>query len=132
MIYGAVAVPYPAALCGYHVFLMARGETTREYLHGHKFVRSERHRPFSQGPWWRNFVVVLCRPRPPTYVELKRRYQRGDTRFSDRRMKEVRREWAQESEAAGRSDGTARKMGVRADGGEGRQEVGPAGRVLAS
>lgn len=108
MVFGCLAAPYPAALCGYHVFLMARGETTREYLHGHKFVRSERHRPFSQGLWWRNFVVVLCRPRPPTYVELKREHRRGDTRFAERKMKLVRREegWAQ-SDGKGNGDGEA-------------------------
>lgn len=66
MLYGILASPYPLALLGYHIFLIARGETTREYLHGHKFVRSERHRPFSQKSIFKNFVVVLCRPRPPT------------------------------------------------------------------
>ena len=66
MVYGALATPYPLALCGYHVFLVARGETTREYLHGHKFTRAERHRPFSQKSLWKNFVVVLCRPRMPS------------------------------------------------------------------
>jgi palmitoyltransferase ZDHHC9/14/18 len=66
IIYGGLAAPYPMALFGYHIFLMARGETTREYLHGHKFVRSERHRPFAQMNALFNFVVVLCRPRPPT------------------------------------------------------------------
>ncbi|PWW79918.1 zf-DHHC-domain-containing protein [Tuber magnatum] len=81
MIYGALAAPYPLSLLGYHVFLMARGETTREYLHGHKFVRSERHRPFAQVNALYNYVIVLCRPRPPTYVELKNDYQIGDQRF---------------------------------------------------
>lgn len=70
VVYGALASPYPLALFGYHVFLMGRGETTREYLHGHKFVRSERHRPFSQQNILKNFVVVLCRPKPPTWVFL--------------------------------------------------------------
>ncbi|KAI5806886.1 DHHC palmitoyltransferase-domain-containing protein [Geopyxis carbonaria] len=66
MLFGSLATPYPMALFIYHVFLMARGETTREYLHGHKFVKNERHRPFSQRSIWKNFIVVLCRPRPPT------------------------------------------------------------------
>lgn len=92
LIYGALAAPYPAALCGYHVFLMARGETTREYLQGHKFPRNERHRPFSQGSWWKNFVVVLCRPRGPSYLEFKRPYRKGDTRLSVIKMKEVERQ----------------------------------------
>ena len=87
LVYAALAAPYPAALCGYHVFLMARGETTREYLHGHKFMRSERHRPFSLGSWWRNLVVVLCRARGPSYLEFKRGYRPGDTRLLDRRVR---------------------------------------------
>jgi palmitoyltransferase ZDHHC9/14/18 len=125
MLYGALAAPYPAALCGYHIFLMARGETTREYLHGHKFVRSERHRPFSFNSWWRNFIVVLCRPRPPSYVQFKKRYSRGDQRFSERKMKKVRHEaWAREAKSG--------KMSVRSDGGEGRQNVGVGNRALAS
>lgn len=32
LLYGALAAPYPLALTLYHVFLMARGETTREYV----------------------------------------------------------------------------------------------------
>ncbi|RPB08711.1 zf-DHHC-domain-containing protein [Morchella conica CCBAS932] len=86
VVYGAVASPYPLALFGYHLFLMGRGETTREYLHGHKFVRSERHRPFSQQNIFKNFVVVLMRPKPPTYVQLKNRYTRGDQRFEQRKI----------------------------------------------
>jgi len=105
VIYGALAAPYPLALLGYHIFLMARGETTREYLHGHKFVRSERHRPFAQINAFYNFVVVLCRPRPPTYaahpppkmsdkltrgryIELKSNYQIGDQRFERQQPRE--------------------------------------------
>ncbi|KAF8244651.1 zf-DHHC-domain-containing protein [Wilcoxina mikolae CBS 423.85] len=113
LIYGALAAPYPAALCGYHVFLMARGETTREYLHGHKFVRNERHRPFSQGSWWRNFVVVLCRPRGPSYLEFKRPYRKGDPRFSEIKMKEVERQGRRRSGEMAEDDG-AQNMGERA------------------
>lgn len=32
MLYGALAAPYPLALTVYHISLMARGETTREYV----------------------------------------------------------------------------------------------------
>jgi palmitoyltransferase ZDHHC9/14/18 len=130
LIYGALATPYPAALCGYHIFLIARGETTREYLHGHKFIRAERHRPFSFHKWWKNFVVVLCRPRPPTYVQFKKQYSRGDQRFSDRKMREIRHEvWAREARPAVVN---RYEMSVRADGGEGREEVVVGGQVLAS
>ncbi|TGZ78001.1 zf-DHHC-domain-containing protein [Ascodesmis nigricans] len=89
MIYGILAAPYPIALVGYHIFLIARGETTREYLHGHKFVRSERHRPFSQKSILKNFVVVLCRPRPPTYVDLKKPYHKGDQRFLEMKVMDM-------------------------------------------
>jgi palmitoyltransferase ZDHHC9/14/18 len=80
-IYGVVASPYPIALYGYHLFLMGRGETTREYLNSQKFMKRDRHRPFTQGNAIKNWVVVLCRPRPPTYLHFKRRYEEGDQRF---------------------------------------------------
>jgi palmitoyltransferase ZDHHC9/14/18 len=49
VIYGALAAPYPASLWAYHLFLVGRGETTREYLNSHKFAKADRHRPFTQG-----------------------------------------------------------------------------------
>ncbi|KAG0637589.1 DHHC palmitoyltransferase-domain-containing protein [Tuber brumale] len=104
IIYGALAAPYPLALLGYHIFLIARGETTREYLHGHKFVRSERHRPFSQINAFYNFVVVLCRPRPPTYVELKSNYQIGDQRFERQQQQRLS---TNKDEAGDRADESA-------------------------
>ena len=64
---------------------MARGETTREYLNSHKFMKADRHRPFMQGSWVKNWVAVLCRPRPPTYLHLKKKYVKGDQRFGERR-----------------------------------------------
>lgn len=82
-IYGIIAFPYPAALMVYHLFLMGRGETTREYLNSHKFIKSERYRPFTQGNIIKNWFVVLCRPRPPTYLSFKRLHEDGDQRFSD-------------------------------------------------
>lgn len=89
-IYGVVALLYPVALMGYHIFLMARGETTREYIYSHKFVKNERYRAFTQGSWLKNWVVVLCRPRPPTYYQFKNRYERGDQRLGERRDRRKR------------------------------------------
>jgi palmitoyltransferase ZDHHC9/14/18 len=80
-IYGVIATPYPIALYGYHLFLMGRGETTREFLNSQKFMKRDRHRPFTQGNAIKNWVIVLCRPRPPTYLHFKRRYEEGDQRF---------------------------------------------------
>ena len=87
VIYGILAAPYPAALMGYHLFLVGRGETTREYLNSHKFLKKDRHRPFTQGNIFKNWVVVFFRPRPPTYLNFKRKYQDGDQRFGERRGK---------------------------------------------
>jgi len=86
-IYAALATPYPFALMAYHLFLMGRGETTREYLNSHKFIKSERHRAFTQGNALMNWIVVLCRPRPPTYLSFKRKYEEGDQRFGEKRGK---------------------------------------------
>lgn len=87
IIYGIVATPYPASLCFYHLFLTGRGETTREYLNSHKFPKQDRHRPFDQGPVWRNWIAVLLRPRPPTYLHFKESYVQGDQRLGERRVK---------------------------------------------
>ncbi|RKF56374.1 Palmitoyltransferase erf2 [Erysiphe neolycopersici] len=87
VLYGFIAFPYPAALMGYHLFLMGRGETTREYLNSHKFLKKDRHRPFTQGNVFTNWIIVLCRPRPPSYLSLKQKYEPGDQRFGERRKK---------------------------------------------
>ena len=84
-IYGILVTTYPLALMIYHLFLMGRGETTREYLNGHKFLKKDRHRPFTQGNVFKNWFVVLCRPRPPTYLRFKQKYEEGDQRFGERR-----------------------------------------------
>ncbi|KAH8590255.1 DHHC palmitoyltransferase-domain-containing protein [Bisporella sp. PMI_857] len=84
-IYGILATPYVFMLSVYHLFLMARGETTREYLNSHKFLKKDRHRPFTQGNIFTNWVVVLCRPRPPTYLRFKYPYEEGDQRFGEKR-----------------------------------------------
>jgi palmitoyltransferase ZDHHC9/14/18 len=86
-IYAVLATPYPLSLGLYHVFLMGRGETTREYLNSHKFVKKDRHRPFTQGSIIKNVIAVLQRPKPPTYLHFKRRYEEGDQRFGPRRGK---------------------------------------------
>jgi palmitoyltransferase ZDHHC9/14/18 len=85
VIYGIIGFLYPVALTGYHLFLMARGETTREFLNSHKLLKKDRFRAFTQGNIWKNWVVVLCRPRPPTYYRFKDRYEEGDQRFGVRR-----------------------------------------------
>lgn len=78
---------YPAALMGYHLFLMARGETTREYMNSHKFAKKERFRAYSQGSIWRNFLAVLCRPRSPTYYQFKSKVRAGDQRLGTHRSR---------------------------------------------
>ena len=84
-IYGILVTPYPACLMAYHLFLMGRGETTREYLNSHKIMRSERSRPFDQGSVIKNWIAVLLRPRPPTYLGLKHPYSEGDQGLGPRR-----------------------------------------------
>jgi palmitoyltransferase ZDHHC9/14/18 len=83
VIYGLLGFLYPASLMGYHVFLIARGETTREYLNSHKFLKKDRYRAFTQGNWFKNWWVVLCRPRPPTYYGFKGSFKQGDQRFGE-------------------------------------------------
>ena len=87
MIYGLLATPYPASLWGYHLYLMGRGETTREYLNSHKFPKKDRHRPFTQRKLLKNWLVVLLRPRTPTYLKFKQNHEDGDQRFGPRRDK---------------------------------------------
>lgn len=94
-LYALIALPYPCSLWCYHLFLMARGETTREYLNSHKFLKKDRHRPFSQGKGWRswprNWAAVLLRPRPPTYMQFKKTHEAGDLRFGYTQRKSLRR-----------------------------------------
>ncbi|PHH54078.1 Palmitoyltransferase ERF2 [Ceratocystis fimbriata CBS 114723] len=91
VIYGILAGLYPLALTGYHIFLMARGETTREYINSHKFTKSERYRAFSQGSIWRNWIVVLCRPRPVSFYQFKKQYVQGDQRLGELRRDQRKR-----------------------------------------
>jgi palmitoyltransferase ZDHHC9/14/18 len=91
VIIGALGFLYPAALLGYHLFLMARGETTREFLNSHKFLKKDRYRAFNQGNFFKNWIVVLCRPRPPTYYRFKKEFQEGDQRFAEQRRVDVKK-----------------------------------------
>ncbi|KAE8835678.1 hypothetical protein HRS9122_07948 [Pyrenophora teres f. teres] len=81
------AMEVPTNLGVYHLFLVGRGETTREYLNSHKFLKKDRHRPFTQGSVLKNWAAVLQRPRPPTYLHFKRKYEEGDQRFGPRKDK---------------------------------------------
>lgn len=95
LIYALIAMPYPCSLWVYHIFLMSRGETTREYLNSHKFLKKDRHRPFSQGKGWQwaqNLAVVLARPRPPTYMQFGKDYQAGDLRYGYTKPRNQRRQ----------------------------------------
>jgi palmitoyltransferase ZDHHC9/14/18 len=98
VIYGVVGLLYPLALMGYHIFLMARGETTREYINSHKFVKTERYRAFNQRNWIKNWIVVLCRPRPPTYYKFKSKHAFGDQRLSEHRGRRARKDATQAME----------------------------------
>jgi palmitoyltransferase ZDHHC9/14/18 len=84
-IYGLLAMPYPAALSVYHLGLVSKGETTREYLASRRFPKAERHRPFTQGSFIKNWISVLVRPKPPTYLHFKKEFEEGDQRFGARR-----------------------------------------------
>lgn len=87
VIYGVLAGPYPASLWAYHLFLVGRGETTREHLNSGKFQKADRHRPFTQASVIRNWISVLARPRPPTYLQFKHAYEPGDQRLSLQKRK---------------------------------------------
>jgi palmitoyltransferase ZDHHC9/14/18 len=80
-IYGLLITPYPASLVTYHLFLVGRGETTREYLNASNFLKKDRHRPFDQGKLLRNWIVVLMRSRPPSYLPFRDNFAEGDQRF---------------------------------------------------
>lgn len=85
VILGFVAFLYPASLLGYHIFLMARGETTREFMYSRKFSRAERFRPYDLGSFIKNIAAVLLRPRSPSYYQFKNKYSNGDQRLGTHR-----------------------------------------------
>ena len=117
-LYAVLALPYPGSLFGYHLFLIARGETTREYLNSHKFPPRDRHRPFTQASMFRNWASVLLRPRPPTYMQFRHPHEVGDVRHGhldrkrDRKVKQ--KEMSKRFSVVGRGG----------DGGEGAGEKG--------
>lgn len=84
-LYGLLALSYPLSLLVYHVGLTARGETTREYLASRRFAKPDRHRPFTYGNVFKNWIAVFSRPRPPTYMHFKEKYEEGDQRFGQTR-----------------------------------------------
>ena len=97
-IYGILITVYPACLMSYHLFLMRRGETTREYLNSHKFLKKDRHRPFDQGNFFKNWIAVFLRPRPPTYLRFHDKYIDGDQRFGPRRLEKGVQQVAQQQD----------------------------------
>ena len=90
-IYGVLGFVYPSSLWVYHLMLTGRGETTREYLASRRFKKADRHRPFTQGNVFKNWIAVLGRPRPPTYMRFKMEYESGDQRYGPTRGKHARR-----------------------------------------
>ncbi|KAL9615990.1 MAG: hypothetical protein Q9160_009089 [Pyrenula sp. 1 TL-2023] len=123
VIYGILGTCYPASLMGYHLFLMAKGQTTREYLSSHNFAKVDRHLPFTQGGILKNLVAVLGRPRPPTYLHFKKGYEEGDQRFGPRRG---RRQAPLIEEAQGGG------MEMRPVSGNHQAFQGPTGRISSS
>lgn len=91
IVYGCLAFFFPACLVGYHVFLMARGETTREYVNSNKFAKKDRYRPFALNSWIKNWYITLVRPRRPTYMQFKARYQEGDLRMGNTKTRKERK-----------------------------------------
>lgn len=114
LVYAILALPYPGSLWVYHIFLVGRGETTREYLNGHKFLKVDRHRPFSLGSRLKNWVAVLTRPRGPSYLEFKNAYQEGDVRlgYGTRKTERKAEEKRERKERKGRVEGLKRRFSV--------------------
>ncbi|KXT04745.1 hypothetical protein AC578_9678 [Pseudocercospora eumusae] len=131
-IYAVLALPYPGSLFGYHLFLIARGETTREYLNSHKFMPKDRHRPFSQSSILSNWAAVLFRPRPPSYMGFKKKYDDGDLRlgYNLRRKERLEKERLEAARSASRVDGLKKRFSVtrgagNANGGLEMKELPP-------
>ncbi|KAF2724674.1 zf-DHHC-domain-containing protein [Polychaeton citri CBS 116435] len=80
-IYAFIAAAYPVLLLGYHLFLLSRGETTKEFLTSQKFRPEDRHRPWAQRTWYTSLAQTLMRPRPPEALRFKALYRDGDQRF---------------------------------------------------
>ncbi|KAM7195617.1 Palmitoyltransferase ERF2 [Rhypophila sp. PSN 637] len=89
--YSLLGLSYPAPLTVYHLFLIRRGETTREFLSSKKLPPKDRYRPFQAGDSLvRNCLVVLCRPKGPSYYQFKKGYQKGDQRLAPEKMSKGR------------------------------------------
>lgn len=91
IVYGCLAMLFPICLVGYHLFLMARGETTREYVNSNKFAKKDRYRPFALNSFIKNWFLTLVRPRRPTYMKFKAPYQEGDLRLGYTRTRQERK-----------------------------------------
>ena len=132
-LYGLIAFFYPTALWGYHVFLIARGQTTREYLNSNKFQKKDRHRPFNQKNWFKNWIVVLMRPRSPSFLGFKKYYEEGDQRFGQRRGFLRRERSLNEKQTDGGCPGTEMRqfqpMNVVTNGFRGPGSRGPIDRT---
>ncbi len=87
VIYGILATPYPASLWFYHLYLMGRGYTTREFLNSRMLFKRDRYLAFTQGSLLKNWLTTFLRPRPPTYLQFKEKYESGDQRFGPRKSK---------------------------------------------
>jgi palmitoyltransferase ZDHHC9/14/18 len=118
VLYSILALPYPGSLFGYHLFLIARGETTREYLNSHKFLKKDRHRPFSQSDLLRNWMSVIMRPRPPTYLQFKHPYASGDARMGHtvpkkQRKRDLKNRYSTTAPAGGGANGNSGGMEMK-------------------
>lgn len=91
IVYGCLAFVFPACLVGYHLFLIARGETTREYMNSKKFLKKDRYRPYSLSSWAKNWYAVLVRPRMPSYMQFKMPYHDGDLRMGNTSTRKERK-----------------------------------------
>lgn len=119
-IYGILAFPYPCSLWIYHMWLVGHGDTTREYLASRRFPKAERHRPFTQGNFIRNWITVLARPKPPTYLHFKKKYELGDRRFATSKSERRGQGGVEQQEA----------MEMKPVQGAGKSFEGPTGRKL--
>ncbi|RVX72767.1 hypothetical protein B0A52_04166 [Exophiala mesophila] len=119
-IYGILAFVYPCSLWIYHLWLVGHGDTTREYLASRRFPKAERHRPFTQGNFIRNWITVLARPKPPTYLHFKKKYELGDRRFAASKSQRRGQGGAEQQEA----------MEMKPVQGGGKSFEGPTGRKL--
>ncbi|EFX03105.1 dhhc zinc finger membrane protein [Grosmannia clavigera kw1407] len=100
-IYGVLGCTYPMVLMGYHMFLMTRGETTREFLNSQKFPKKDRYRSYSQTSAFWNWVAVLCRARTPTYYRFKQPHMTGDQRLAAEPTRQTARQQHQATDSTG-------------------------------